>query len=245
MKKIIVKKSKKKNKKKFQIKKKARESKKKKMSNPNQQVYYVTQNEWNGRQKILTKEDIRQQIINNRRGMREKIFISIQDNYKDNVGAKMLNSSFIFAIMLHIVIFILAVIEILSSKDIAPNLPYDPKGPDVFIRKESWFLIFLGFTLFHIMWIGIYRSHKKYIENDIIQDLKEAGYDVVTKGRKYHNHRVYIVVLFSSFIIAFGTFIYISTIAFKSKINQERFREYLMVYIYALIPWTSFAYFFI
>lgn len=199
----------------------------------------------------------------------QRLNYDIRQQYKSYFSHILLNSFLIISFVIHFTICCLIVIELSSSKGISPLLQYDPNAKDYLFKKETWFYIFLVLVIYHIVWFIAYKINVvTTVANDNLIDLSHLKRNIpmiqpppdinmknhkqhykeyllsLEECRKQYNLFIYKTFFVFSSIIVISLFIIIASVAFESRINQERFRDYLVsIYLCEIITGSMWIYF--
>lgn len=188
-----------------------------------------------------------------------------------NSNASSVLMSFLSLILIsNLLLIIFTILELSYSNSGNRETPYNPVIQyDKFMSKTMWFVVYIIFFVFSFLWYIVHRYYVKQYDADTkhvtLNNLSESKHtnrmiqmnqfymmnlaeplqpkNVISTDIIQYNRYIYSNFAFYNLIISFCMVFVVSITSFNDKINQERYRDYLSIYIYMMIVSTSYIFF--
>lgn len=180
--------------------------------------------------------------------------VKVITTYNNNYAKELLNSLLIVALFTHFVLLILLFVEMGKDRHINRQLPYNKLDRDYLLSKSTWFYIFMWVNIYNLMWLVGYKlsinetvasGHlvnmpkvDQNLSHLVNSDISTIWYNVLQ-----YNHYVYKNILYWICVSCFGIFLIMSYTAFNDRINNARFKDYLLIYGMSIITSIPFSFF--
>lgn len=170
-------------------------------------------------------------------------------------------------ILYHIFTIVSIVIEFSYVSDTIRSKPSN-ENDKKFISKNGWFIIFTIHFVLSVLWYFLHRYY--VIEYNTI--IEKIHYDGTTKVKKQnlsrlnlfysmniamplnpsikkedeiiqYNRYIYSNIVIINLSMAISMFVILSLASFSNRINQERFKDYLNIYIIGILFISGYSFF--
>jgi preprotein translocase subunit SecG len=213
---------------------------------------------------------IKEKIIYKQMPPYTKLKYNMRTKLRNSNASSVLMSFLSLILISNLFLVIFTVLELSYSNSGDRQALYNPIAEyDKFMSKTMWFVAYIIFFVFSLLWYIVHRYYVKQYDADTknvtLNNLSESQHtdrmvqmnqfymmnlaeplqpkniisaDIIQYNRYIYSNFVFYNLLISSFMIFTA-----SITCFNDKINQERFRDYLSIYIYMIVVSTTYTFF--